>query len=55
MNNQTKKSFTLTMVNPRTKDEITRTLEAFSAQDAQIRARKQAPTFCVCKEVKVAA
>jgi len=54
MNNQTKKSFTLTMVNPRTKDQITRTLEAFSAQDAQIIARKQTPNFSVCKEVRAA-
>lgn len=54
MNKQTKKPFTLTMVNPRTKDQITRTLEAFSAQDAQIIARKQAPNFSVCKEVRSA-
>lgn len=52
MNKQTKKSFTLTMVNPRTQDTITRTLEAVSAQDAQIIARKQAPNFSVCKEVR---
>jgi hypothetical protein len=49
-----KKEFTLTMQNPRTKDQITRTLEANSAHEAQIQSRKQAPNFSVCLEVKAA-
>jgi hypothetical protein len=50
-----KRSFRLTMLNPRTKDRFTCTVEGFTKVDAERRARKQAPNFSVCVEVQEAA